>query len=196
MWEKYIPQSQVIFTSSLLMNKIFSEIVKSQCHVLHRKTIKEKSTSSCNEINHQLKLPSCPQILQLHMIQFWCSIICMCKSETILPQESCIYLFKCKSSPSYTGYVHSKGLNRNVLEVVKMHVKFQAPAYLHILFSFSYVVKGSIMSFLWLSLTDCISNHISELPQRLIEFLVQYLERSNFSVTQFIFLLSCPLSVQ
>lgn len=29
MWEKYIPQSQVIVTSSLLMNKIFSEIVKS-----------------------------------------------------------------------------------------------------------------------------------------------------------------------
>lgn len=157
-------------SASLWMNKILLEAVKSQCHVLHSQTIKEESNSSCNKINHQPQLSSWAQILQLYH-----DVVLLYHHTYVQEQNNTdtgkldIQLFRCKSSTPYRAHVHSKDLERIFLQSQKCMWKFTAPTGLHVLCSFTnYMVRGSITSFLWLSLTYCISNHISDLPQRLI----------------------------
>lgn len=111
-------------SNSLWMSKILLEAVKCQCHVLRSQTIKEVSNSSCNEINHQLLLSSQAQILQLHhdVVLSYHHIYVQEQNNTDTGKAD-IYLFKCKPLISYTVYVHSKDLERNILSEIKMHVE-------------------------------------------------------------------------
>lgn len=102
-------------------------------------------------------------------------------------------LLKCKSSTAYTVYVHWKDLERNIPAEEKCIRNSQLLRFC----TFSALSpsiwwnRASCLSFLWLSLTYCTSNCVSQSPKGFISFIVQHWKESNCisvhnSVVQFI----------